>query len=85
MPDIVIAKRTAGTSHIEVDLINEAIGETTADRSGGEAILARLSELLFVRVLRRYIDDMPDYSAGWLSGIKDPKIGKALKYIHADP
>jgi AraC-like DNA-binding protein len=85
LPDVVIAKRTADSSHIEVDLINEAIGELTTDRSGGETILARLSELLFVRVLRRYIEDMPDYSDGWLSGLKDPKIGKALMYIHTEP
>ncbi|MBL4874685.1 MAG: AraC family transcriptional regulator [Rhodobacteraceae bacterium] len=85
LPDMTIAKRTADTSHIEVDLINEAIGELATDRSGGEAILARLSELLFVRVLRRYIEEMPDYSAGWLAGIKDPKVRKALIYIHADP
>jgi transcriptional regulator GlxA family with amidase domain len=28
---------------------------------------------------------MPDYSDGWLSGLKDPKIGKALMYIHTEP
>ena len=85
LPDHVLAKRPAEANHIEVDLINEAVGELTADRSGGEAILARLSELLFVRVLRRYIEDMPHYAVGWLAGLKDPQIGKALLYIHADP
>jgi AraC-like DNA-binding protein len=85
LPSQVLARRPAEGNHIEVDLIYAAVAESRAHRAGGDAILASLSELLFVRVLRRYIESLPDQSEGWLAGLKDLNIGRALQLIHADP
>jgi len=52
---------------------------------GGEAVLAKLSEVLFVETLRRYIALLPREQTGWLAGVRDPEIGKALALLHRRP
>jgi AraC-like DNA-binding protein len=66
-------------------LINIAVGESGAKRPGGENILARLSELLFVEVVRQYLEQLPAEQRGWLSGLRDPVVGAALAAMHAQP
>ena len=85
LPSQVLARRPKEGNHIEVDLIHTAIVESEAQRAGSETILARLSELLFVRVLRRYIEQLPEHSAGWLAGLRDPNVSRALQLIHGQP
>lgn len=85
LPSQVVAPRPPEGNHIEVDLIHAAIAESQEQRAGGDTILARLSELLFVRVLRRYIEQLPEQSSGWLAGLRDPNINRALHLLHARP
>jgi AraC-like DNA-binding protein len=58
-----------------------------ADRlqPGGEAVLAKLSEVLFVETLRAYIAQLPANQTGWLASARDPDIGKVLALMHRDP
>lgn len=66
-------------------LIELTIAESRADRPGGECIRLRLSELLFVEVVRRHLAALPAEQTGWLAGLKDPAIGRALSLLHARP
>lgn len=52
---------------------------------GGGAMLARLTEILFVEVLRTYMAQMPTERTGWLAGVRDPEVGRALQLLHAQP
>jgi AraC family transcriptional regulator, alkane utilization regulator len=52
---------------------------------GSNIMITRLTELLFVEVLRRYMHELPEKSNGWLAGIRDPEIGKVLQLLHAYP
>jgi AraC-like DNA-binding protein len=52
---------------------------------GGEAVLAKLSEVLFVETLRRYVAQWPEGRTGWLAGARDPEVGKALSLMHGRP
>src|SRR5262249_1309012 len=54
-------------------------------RPGGEAVLERMSEMLFVQVLRRYVDSLPPGEAGWLAGMRDPSVGRVLALLHEKP
>jgi transcriptional regulator GlxA family with amidase domain len=58
-----------------------------ADRfqPGGEAVLAKLSEVLFVETLRSYIAQLPAQQTGWLAGARDPEVGKVLALMHRMP
>jgi AraC-like DNA-binding protein len=65
--------------------IQLATMESKNKRAGGEGVLAKLSELMFIEVVRRYIHNLPAEQAGWLAGLRDPFVGKALSALHAAP
>jgi AraC-like DNA-binding protein len=54
-------------------------------RAGGEAVLAKLSEVLFVETLRSYITQLPPEQKGWLAGARDPQVGRTLALMHREP
>jgi transcriptional regulator GlxA family with amidase domain len=62
-----------------------ALAESTTPRPGGECVLARLSELLFVEVVRRHVADLPPGQTGWLAGLRDETVGRALEKLHQRP
>ena len=62
-----------------------AEAEVSHPRPGGAAVLARLSELMFVEVVRRYLEALPPDRTGWLAGLRDPHVGRALAALHARP
>jgi AraC-like DNA-binding protein len=63
----------------------QAVAESHARRPGGEAMLARMSEMMFVDAVRRYADGLPAHSAGWLAGLRDRHIGRTLALMHEQP
>ena len=67
------------------DLIRIALAEHEQPRAGGETILSKLSELMFLQAVRQYIDELPPESTGWLSGLRDRHISTALRHMHAKP
>ena len=48
-------------------------------------MLGRLTELMFVEILREYMQRLPADQGGWLGGLNDPYVGKALRLMHANP
>jgi AraC-like DNA-binding protein len=66
-------------------LVNIAIDESRSSRPGAGNVLARLSELMFVEAVRRYLDTLPAAETGWLAGLRDPVIGLALGALHGEP
>jgi len=59
--------------------------ESTRKRPGGEAVLERMSEMLFVEALRHYASSLPPGQTGWLAGMRDAAVGRALALIHQRP
>jgi AraC-like DNA-binding protein len=62
-----------------------AAQEVAAARAGSETVLARLSELLFVEAARDYLAALPPEQHGWLAGLRDPAVGRALALMHGQP
>jgi AraC-like DNA-binding protein len=62
--------------------VRYAAGELTAGRFASSSLMARLSELLFVEAMRQYSATFSDQEAGWLKGVVDPQVGRALAAIH---
>jgi AraC-like DNA-binding protein len=54
-------------------------------RAGANGVLTRLAELMFIEVLRRYLDGMPPGQTGWLAGVRDEVVGRALSLLHGRP
>lgn len=65
--------------------IRMSVNEAGNGQPGGEAVLARLSEVLFVETLRRYIAGLPAEQTGWLAGARDREVGRALAAMHREP
>jgi AraC-like DNA-binding protein len=66
-------------------MIQAAVEETGDHRTGSETLLAKLGEVLFVEVIRNHIDELPEGSRGWFSGLRDRHVGAALRMIHQRP
>ena len=62
-----------------------ALAESKQPRIGGESVLSRLSELMFVDVIRQYLESLPADRADWLAGLRDPFVGRALNALHRNP
>jgi len=66
-------------------VIDQAVVESNNRRPGGDAVLERLSEMMFVDAARRYLDDLPEGATGWLAGLRDRYVGAALALMHERP
>src|SRR5262249_61826612 len=58
--------------------------EVASGRPGSATVLAKLSELLFVEAVRRYVEDLPADQTGWLAGLRDPQVARTLALMHGD-
>jgi AraC-like DNA-binding protein len=66
-------------------ILDIAVTESKHRTPGAENVLSRLSELMFVEAVRRYLQAMPETETGWLAGLRDPIAGRALAELHAAP
>jgi AraC-like DNA-binding protein len=86
LPSVITAR---DSEHDETPWLGQfmrlATTESTDKRAGSESVLAKLSELMFIEVVRRHLANMPPEQAGWLAGLRDPFVGKALSLLHARP
>jgi AraC-like DNA-binding protein len=65
--------------------LRSVVEESRRKRPGGEAVLERMSEMLFVEALRSYVETLPADQSGWLTGMRDPAVGRALALMHERP
>src|SRR5262245_63057534 len=77
--------RTDRAGHWLEQSILHLAEEAASDRAGSEAMLAKLSEALFVDTLRRYVTGLPHPTTGWLAGARDPVVGRSLALLHKRP
>ena len=67
------------------DLLRLGVEESRAGRPGSQSMLAKLSELAFTEALRRYAQSRPTDLKGWLAGLQDDYVARALAQLHGDP
>ena len=84
LPQVLHARASEGTGYL-TQLIKLAVDETAARRAGGETVLSKVAELMFVEVVRRYIDLLPADASNWLAGLRDAHVSNALRLMHARP
>ncbi len=60
-----------------------AAEEFAASGLGSTTVLSKLAELLFVEAVRRYLGTLPEDQNGWLAGLRDRIVGRALALLHA--
>jgi len=85
LPHIMHIKSSSSSGRLIHELIRTALKESQSPRAGGETILSKLSELMFLQAIRDHIETMTDTSKGWLSGLRDRHVGNALSLMHGRP
>jgi len=60
-----------------------AAADLAAIRVGAAIALAKLSELLFVEAVRHHVESLGPGEGGWLAGLRDPAVGRALALLHS--
>jgi len=66
-------------------LIEQVTAESRHGRAGADGVLTRLAELMFIEVLRRYVDLLPAEQIGWLAGLRDDVVRRVLGLLHGQP
>lgn len=59
--------------------------ESRVGRAGADTVVTRLAELMFIEMLRRYVEALPPGQTGWLAGLRDEVVGRALTLLHGRP
>jgi AraC-like DNA-binding protein len=85
LPRVIHLRARGETDGILHRLVELALAESSAPQPGSESVLAHISELLFVEVVRRYVATLPPENVGWLAGLRDELVGRALQKLHGSP
>ncbi len=65
--------------------IQHLVDEVQQGDVGSFTLVTRLTELMYIEVLRRYMKRLPEKSQGWLAALRDQQVGRALRFLHAHP
>jgi AraC-like DNA-binding protein len=84
LPPMMVVRKPRGSDRLDA-LIEFTLAEAEEPRAGGHCVLLRLSELLFVEVVRRHLVAVTAAETGWLAGLRDPTVGQALRLLHRRP
>ncbi|HKE43236.1 MAG TPA: AraC family transcriptional regulator [Steroidobacteraceae bacterium] len=85
LPGMLHVKSASVGGQLTHDLIRLALKESASPSAGGETILSKLSEVMFLQAIRQFVDTLPPESTGWLSGLRDRYVGAALRLMHGRP
>jgi AraC-like DNA-binding protein len=86
LPRVMIVNMREGASaQWLTSSLRFSITETATHRAGAGTVLAKLSELMFVEAIRRYVESLPPEQTGWFAGLRDRFVGKTLALVHAKP
>jgi AraC-like DNA-binding protein len=84
LPRVLYGRGKSGPSSLQ-GLLTIALSEAAAPRPGTATLLTRVTELMFVEVLRNFMESLPPDHTGWFAGLRDPFVGRALERLHAEP
>jgi AraC-like DNA-binding protein len=85
LPRVLHRRGGGNLDSAERRLVELAVSESASNRAGASCVLARLGELLFVEVVRKYVAELPTTHGGLLAGLRDEGVGRALQKLHARP
>jgi len=84
LPPVLLLKPAEDAGWLEA-ILRRMVSESVLERPGQGVALSRLTEMLFVEVLRSWIKSLASGEGGWLGAMADRHIGPALQLIHDRP
>ena len=82
---MLVADSSGGGLSSLGELVRIAMHEASNDRVGGQSVLGRLTELMFMEVVRGHVEALSGDRTSWLCGLRDPFVGRSLSLIHSAP
>jgi len=85
MPTFLVIRNetTSDTGHMN-SLINFMIYEAETNKEGSDVVIDRLSDVLFIHVVRTYINQYQP-NKGFIAALSDKKLGLSLTAFHQQP
>lgn len=84
LPPVLVLRPPTNGEGLDA-ILQRMVSESALVRPGQDIALSRLTEVLFVEVLRSWITSLRPGEGGWLGAMGDPHIGPALQLIHERP
>jgi transcriptional regulator GlxA family with amidase domain len=82
---LVVRSAQVGDARRLAAWVEAVLDEVRHPRAGTDASMVRLSALLLIESLRVYSTACPECpTGGWLRGMEDPALGRALAAFHRD-
>lgn len=86
LPEVIHVPARDAMAHAGLQATLAQLLREIADRDvGTERVVASLLEVLFIQILRHWIDTEPGTATGWLGALRDDAIGRALVELHTAP
>jgi AraC family transcriptional regulator, alkane utilization regulator len=86
LPTLMIVRRDKLPSAPWFDAtVSYLISEAVKGRPGTSCVMARLTELLFIEILRLHMTQLRDQDVGWFAALNDRYICRALNVFHSRP
>jgi AraC-like DNA-binding protein len=86
LPPVIHLRSSAGPARALLDVGLELLAtEAKSPHAGTQALVSRLTDVLFIQALRVWVETLPDGAGGWLGALRDRHIGTALSLLHREP
>ena len=86
LPSVMRADLSSASAfHWLVDALGLTLSASAAPPVGATAERARLAELVVIEAISRYVYERPPGGKGWLAGLNDRFVGRALALVHGRP
>lgn len=86
LPTLLVVRRQEGSPGQWFEANTRyLVAEAAQGRPGGSCLMARLTELLFIEILRRYMTQLREEDIGWLAALNDRNTCRALNAFHSRP
>jgi AraC-like DNA-binding protein len=82
---VTVSMRGVAQAHWLEASLQHAVEEADSPAPGTEGMLAKLSEVMVVETLRRYVAQLSPDDTGWLSGLRDRIVSRCLALMHEKP
>lgn len=85
LPPLIHVHASAPQAAVLHWLIEQLVHEQVAELPGASLVSAQLAQMMFVQIVRAYLDTSGSLEAGVLRALSDPLIAPALRLMHSDP
>jgi AraC-like DNA-binding protein len=85
LPPLIHVRSTSPHASVLQWLLAQLVRERAAGLPGAGVAASQLAQLMFVQILRAYLESAGPFAPGWLRAVSDRRISPTLQLMHADP